>query len=54
MSLNEYEWVWKLTIFMVFLFSGVRLQNWSKLGLYLVMATVIVTAGADSRSDVQI
>ncbi len=39
---------------MFFLFSGVRLQNWSTLGLYLVMATVIVTAGTNSRSDVQI
>ena len=40
-------------IFMFFLFSGVRLQNWSKLGLHLVIATVIVSAGTDSRSDVQ-
>ncbi len=37
-----------------FLISGVRLHNLSKLGLYLVMATVIVTACTDSRSDVQI
>ena len=39
-------------IFIVFLFSGVRLQNWSKLGLYLVMATMIMFALTDSRSDV--
>ena len=42
-----------ILFFSHFLISGVRLQNWSKLGLYLVMATVIMFALTDSRSDVQ-
>ncbi len=43
----------KMYLFSNFLISGVRLQNLSKLGLYLVMATVIMFALTDSRSDVQ-